>query len=441
LIAACFVAVVLAAGLAIYSWLWTAQPDAASSSVILEPPRIELADADPDMAKVISAAHTAVLQSRRSPAAWGNLGLVLFAHGFNAEAGICFAQAERLDTLQARWPYFQGIILAESDPDASIRKLRRAVDLCNDVPDAPRLRLGEALLGQGRFEEAQEQFQQLLRRDPANARAHLGLGRLGFLRGDLHDAQIHLVRSAADPRTQKGSRLLLAQIRERLGKKLTDREYNSTAAMPDDPEWPDPFVDGAFQLQIGKKALLVRAGLLLDQGRFPAALSVSRQLVRDYPDSDMAWLILSKALLKQNDLRAGQEALQRVLQLSPDSVEAHFDLGYAAYLRKDYRAAATWYRKATELKPDFAHAYHDLGHCLILLGDRAGAIAAFRTALRCQPDLAEVHRALAELLVKEGRHAEALAHARLALQFNPADATAKKLAQRLFMQLAIPTGA
>jgi superkiller protein 3 len=440
LIAACLAGTVLAAGLVIYHWRSKAPPAPPSSNIVLKPPSIDLARADPAVAKVVSAARTAVLESPRSAAAWGKLGMVFYAHSSSPEAGVCFAQAERLDTLQARWPYFQAIILAESDPDTAIRKLQRTVALCGDVPDAPRLRLGEALLGQARLGEAQEEFQQVLQRHPDNARAHLGLARLSFLKGDLQNAHSHLVRSAADRRTQKASRILLAQTRERLGNKLSAQEYRQTAALPDDPEWADPILDEAFQLQTGKKAMIIRAGILYDQRHFPEAIALSRRLVQEYPDSDTGWLILGRALVQQKDLSAAQEALQKVLQLAPDSVEAHFNLGYAAYLRKDYRAAATWYRKATELKPDFTFAYHDLGHCLILLDDRAGAIAAFRAALRCQPDLAGVHEVLGELLMKEGQYAEAVAHAGLALQLNPTDAAAKKLVQRLLIHISIPIG-
>jgi tetratricopeptide (TPR) repeat protein len=441
LVAACLGGAVVLAGLGAYRWWpWTASSDALSSLIVPEPPAIELAGADPAVGQLVSEARTAVCQSPRLAPAWGRLGMVLFVHSFPVEAGVCFAQAERLDKREARWPYFQGLTVAESEPERAIPKFQRAADLCADLPDAPRLRLAELLLGQGCFDQAQDQFQRVLQRDPANARAHLGLGRLAFLKGDLQQSQNHLVRSVADRRTQRASRILMAQIGERLGKTLTAEEYRLTAAMPDDREWPDPFLDEAFKLQTGKKMSLIRANFLLDQGRFLESIALSRQLVKDYHDSDAAWLILGKALVQKRDLPAAQEALQRVLRLAPDSVEAHFQLGFTSYLKKDYRAAAIWYRKATELKPDFTFAYHDLGHCLILLGDKAGAIEAFRAALRCQPDLAEVHRTLGELLFKDGQNAEAFVHARIALQLDPANATAKKLVQGLLRQIANPVG-
>ena len=52
---------------------------------------------------------------------------------------------------------------------------RRAAEVGRDSSGALRLRLGEALLGQDRLEEAEQQFQRVLQSESANARAHLGL--------------------------------------------------------------------------------------------------------------------------------------------------------------------------------------------------------------------------------------------------------------------------
>ena len=86
----------------------------------------------------------------RSAAAWGRLGKILLAHEFSDEARACFAQAEALDPAEPRWPYHQGTILSQGEPDAAIPKLQRAVERCGNDPDAPRLRLAEILLAQGR---------------------------------------------------------------------------------------------------------------------------------------------------------------------------------------------------------------------------------------------------------------------------------------------------
>ena len=321
------------------------------------------------------------------------------------------------------------------------RNCSAQADLCADNPDSPRLQLAELLLAHGQLEKAAEQFELVLQRNHQNAYAHLCLGRIALMRGELPQSRNHLDVSVRDRHTQKAARLLLAQVEERSGNQAgAEQEYRQAASAPDDLAWPNPYFDEASKLQTGLKTFLIRANLLLDQHRLDECIVLCRQLLHDYPDSDTLWLTLGKALVQKKDLAAAQEVLQKVLQLTPDSVQAHFQLGFASYLRKDYPAAVTWYRKATELKPDFTFAYHDLGHCLLLQGNRTAAIEAFRAALRCQPDLTGVHKTLADLLIKDGQYGEALTHARIALQLNPADAAAKKLVQRLLMQVALPTG-
>src|SRR5262245_6998529 len=69
------------------------------------PPEVDLAGAEPAVARAVEAARAEVLRAPRSAAAWGRLGMVLRAHDYGAEANECFAQAERLDAADPHWPY------------------------------------------------------------------------------------------------------------------------------------------------------------------------------------------------------------------------------------------------------------------------------------------------------------------------------------------------
>jgi tetratricopeptide (TPR) repeat protein len=413
----------------------------AEDTPVIEPPVIELAGVDPAVIRAIEVARAAVKQSPRSAQAWGQLGKTLLAHDFHVPAGTCLAQAERLNPAEARWPYLHGIALASADPPdpgAALQDFQRAVDRDGEASRVLRLRLGEALLEQDRLEEAEQQFQRILHLDPANGRAHLGLARLAIRRGDPEKSRSHLERTLADPHAKKASRLLLAEVQQRLGKEVSAEELRQAAQLPEDPAWPDPFWEDVARLTTGLKTHLSRAGMQLRQGRFREAVFLLKQTVRDYPDAYAAWLMLGKALIKEKNLKEAEQALNTALKLGPDSAEVQFHLGVALFRQGKQRAAETLFRSATEAKPNFAMAHYNLGHCLLRRGDRAGAIEAFRVTLRCQPDYAEAHTMLGDLLAKNGQPAEAFAHARLALHYNPADATAKKLVQQLLPRIAIP---
>src|SRR5262245_41977874 len=375
-----------------YLWGWYTAP---------APPAVSFVDADPAVADAIEAARRDVWWKPRSAAAWGRLGQLLRAHGYRPEANLCFAQAERLAPDDPRWPYLQGVGLQSDDPEAALRHLQRAVALCGGVPDAPQLGLAEVCLRQGRLDDAGRHFREVLRRDPDNARAHLGLGRLAYERGELREAVAHLDRSASSRLTRKASGVLLAQVYHDLGDAdAAGRVRAGVLDLPDDPPWPDPFLEEVWSLTVGKQARLSRLQTLHEQGRDAEARALARQLEDDYPD--VYWLVEGRSQMTRGDFAAAERALRKAVELAPESIDAQFDLGTALFEQRNYRAAAECFRKVAELEPSYGRAYQRLGHCLLSQGDRPEALRAFRAAVNTMPQNAEARRELGALLAQEG---------------------------------------
>src|SRR5439155_5405314 len=206
------------------------------------PPAVDLTGADPAIATAIEAARAEVRAKPRSAAAWGRLGQLLRAHDFGDAANVCFSRAEQLDPTEPRWPYLHGATVSMTDRDAAIPLLERAAAL--SALEAPRLRLAEVLLMQGRVEEAERHTRQALRDAPHSARAHLDLARLACRRNALPEAQAHLDRVLAGPSGRKAALLVRAEILQRLGRQdSAQNDLNAAAVMADDPPWPDPFVE------------------------------------------------------------------------------------------------------------------------------------------------------------------------------------------------------
>ncbi len=432
----------LAVALGVILWREVFSPRGTARDVPLaEVPAIDQPDIDPAVLRLISGARSAVVKAPRSAEAWGRLGKVFLAHEFFDEARACFAQAEALDPGEPRWPYHQGTILSQGEPDAAIPKLQRAVKRCGNDPDAPRLRLAEILLVQGHPGDAEDQWQRLLRRDPAHARAHLGLARLAYQSGNLDQCMAHLNFALNGSRTRKAAHFLLAEVYERRGNKGdAEQESRRAAALPEDEGWPDRFDEEVKQLRTGRQVFLARADRLMRAGRVAEAIALLQQTVKDYPDSSGGWLLLGTALLAKQDLGGAEEALRTASRLASDSVEIPFYLGNVRFLRVDHREAAAYFRQAVQLKPDFALAYNNLGQCLMRLGDRDGAIGAFRAAVTCKPDYADAHVNLGDLLVQAGQGAEALAHLRDAAQLEPRDPRSKKLLGQVLRSIPFSVG-
>jgi protein O-GlcNAc transferase len=404
-----------------YAWLWFTAP---------APPEVSLADVDPAVAAAIESARQEARSKPRSVAAWGRLGQLLRAHGYVPESNVCFARAERLAPDDPRWPYLQGIGLRSDDPEAAIGHLERAVGLCGNTPDAPRLELAEVCLQQRRFDEAEQHFRQALDGDAGNARAHLGLGRLSLERGKAGDAVSHLERSAASPLTQKASRVLLAQAHQQLGDTAAaGRERARALELPGDPPWPDPFQEEVQSLKISRQARLAHLQTLQRQGREAEAQALARELKSDYPD--VYWLVEARGQMTRGDFDGAERSLREAVALAPDLVEAHFDLGTVLFVKRNYAAAADSFHKVTDLEPGYGPAYLQLGRCLVNQGDRTGAIRAFESAVRYMPHQAEARRELGAILMQEGRHDEAGVLLKQALQLNPEDTKARGLLDEL----------
>jgi tetratricopeptide (TPR) repeat protein len=360
--------------------------------------------------------------------------MVLLAHDFFCEANQCLSQAERLDSQEPRWPYYQGLTLSLGDPDAAIPKLQRAADLCGDTADAPQLRLAELLLGQGLLAEAASLFNHVLRRDPGNPRAHLGLARLACEGDDLPSSVAHLQQCTDSPFTRKVASALLAEIEHRRGRKLAvAQRLHQVANLPDDVVWPDPFVQEIDQLRAGKQGCIARMESLAAQNRVSEAVQLLRAWVQSNPaDSGWAWLWLGRLLIRQEDFAAAERALHAAARQAPEAAETPFYLGVALYCQGKSDEAAQYFRRATELNPGYALAHYNLGHCLLRSGDRTAALTAFRTAVRRKANFADAHTNLGVLLIENGQYAEGLVHLLHTIELNPEDSRANKLLGKLF---------
>jgi len=390
----------------------------------IDPPTFETADVDRAVVRALEG-RTEVVRRSRTARAWGELGMTFLIHRMPDQAVPCFRQAQRLQPEEPRWPYFQAVAMG---PETGMANLRRAVKLCGNSPDAPRLKLAEWLTRQDQVEEAAEHFAQVLRQDPENSQAHLGLARFAYQRGDLEESLHHLSYAVKDEHTRKAAYQLLAQVhQEGKDSEAADQAARQAQRLPPDLAWPDPFHDEMVSFQTGQRRAIVRANEFLRKGQTDDAVTLLEETVREYPESEQALTILGTAYTRQGDLPAAETVLGKALELSPNSTDALFRLGVVYFQQDRTREAAAKYRRAIELKPDFAGAYYNLGHCLIKDGDHRGAIAAFRSTLQVKPENASAHRLLGMQLAEDGQNAEAIIQFQEALKLDPDDRKARNL--------------
>jgi tetratricopeptide (TPR) repeat protein len=390
------------------------------------PPPIELANVDPMVAKLITTTRDAVAEDPLSSAAWGKLGMVLYAHDFNTEAVACFARAEELDPTEMRWPYYQGVILAAEHTADAVAALQRAAERGRDP--LPRLRLGENLYTLERLDEAEAQYRKANVGRDDEPRRLLGLGQIAWRRGDYKAAVPLLERAAKSPHCARNARANLADAQERLGNTAeAERLQAEIARLPKDTPWPDHLLERVVELQTGTRARLNQVNALLSAGQTSEAVDLCRKVAHDDPNSDVAHLALGRALMQARDFNAAVEVLTEGTRRWPNSLDAHLLLGGALTEIGRFDDAAKSFRRATELNPSFAPAHYHLATCLRRSGDRPGARRALAEAIHCRPELVRAHVELGELLLEDGDAAGALVPLRDALRLDPANERAQKL--------------
>lgn len=363
-----------------------------------QPPEPDLAEVDPDVVEAVTAARNKVRQQPNNGAVWGQLGMVFFVHDFHEEAERSFTQAERLDPADGRWPYLHGLSLILTNPDASILCLQRAVERCGDDPRAPRLRLAETLLNQGRLDEAELHLEQARKAEPDSARVQLGLGRLAVLRGQWRRALEYLESCTNDAHSQRLAHRLRAEAWTRLGEPDKARaEQGQAAEAPKDQSWPDPFVQDVLRLRRGLSIRLQQANQLFAQRHSRQAVELLEETIQRYPHAASARLLLGEVWRHLGRDEQAEWAFAEAVRIDADSPDAWFRLGCVQAARKRMREAADSFRRAILVKPDYADAYVNLGHCLQELGDAAGAADEFRAALRCRPNYERARQALRQM--------------------------------------------
>lgn len=409
------------------------------------PPLVPDNPSEPGIAAIVEKVRGEVLLQPRSARAWGRLGQAFLANDLEQEAQICFAEAERLDPGNPRWPYYQaGYLLNLGERETALPFLQRAVERCAiAAPDnsAPRLTLAETLLALGRLEEAQEQLHPVLKQHPDPARAHYGMALAASARQDWQASRTHLLRCLGNPFAQQKACAKLAFVSQCLGDSTAAEKFREQASrLPADQEWDDPFVTEYLTWAVTKRNRLRLAESLEASGRLREAAAVVRPMLAEYPDDYLPHWFLGKILGQTGESRQAEQHLRAALRLAPEKVQVHYYLGLVLFAqasetersrsRELYREAAQRAREALDIKPDYGLAYMILGLSLKELGKKADALAALRQAVRCNPEHAELHFHLGDLLAEEGRSEEAREQLQQAIDMAPPYAPWKSAAQK-----------
>lgn len=382
-------------------------------------PEVAVGGIEPAVVAAIEQARQALRDNPKSPEAWGQVGLILFANDLYPESLVWLERAERMDPSDVRWPYFLGMALLLERPEEGLSALSRAARLAPRDPFV-QLRWAEALLAADREEEADTAFQTVLRLQPDNARALLGRAQVLLRRGDIAAAIPLLEQASNHPTARKAALARLAEAYQRTSQTdLAERARQQAAETPPDPPWSDPKIVKISGYQVSRRARLQQATALLQSDRIDEGIGALKRLLRDHPDFIEAQLALARAWILVQDFTQAEADLQKVLARDPRHPDACVLAGGLALTRGEIDQAERMYRQTLEVRPTDSVAWYNIADCRLRQNDRPAAIEALSQAVRFRPGFVGAHLRLAELFLDTQQHDRARYHLEAAAKIEP----------------------
>jgi tetratricopeptide (TPR) repeat protein len=409
-IAVVFTALVLAVGVGWWNWPEKTPP------VQLD---VDFSGAVPEVREAIETARDRVRLAPESGEAWGELAMLLRAHGYDRPADESFRRAQRLDANEFRWPYLLGVSLENVDPVEAERCLRRALAVAPDLA-LPRLPLAELLVAAGRSEEAATLFGEANELEPLNTRAMLGLARLESDAGRLAEAE-SLCRQAEEIAPQNRMvQELLARVLFRQGRREeAERLRRRLETMPQVETSDDPFVAEVLILRRDPNWIAVKAQTMLDQGLTQRAVEYLETVIANHPGRIRFPLQLARALGGAGRPAQARKVLERAVTEFPESAELRLVLGLVLGEMEELAEAAESFDAAIQRKPDYAEAWVWRGRTLRDRMKIEEAERCFRQAIRFRPALPDGYAELGALLLAAGRVGEAVDALETAVDLSP----------------------
>ena len=375
-------------------WMWVSAPSI---------PRPNLASADPLVVLAIDDAETRVRMTPRAAAAWGDLGLVLYAQSYSEEGVDCFRRATALDERTWRWPFFAAAARSHLAPADGVTLMEEAVRR-DPLAVWPRLLRAEWLVTLGRGDEARADYEALLAVSPDHARARLGLARLLLASGDADGALAALGTAIDHPSTRRAARQFAAQVAVRQGKNAeADRHLNAAAALPADTPWPeDPLAAELPLRRVGKRSRIKLVSQMEEAGAVAEADALTRRIERENPEIYL--FVEGRLRLEKGDAVAAEKAFRQAVEFDPRAVEIRFQLGRALAFQGRPTEAAEVFQEVLKREPGYGPAWLELGRALVDI-EPSAAVTALESAVAYMPASEEARTTLSRLRASAASHA------------------------------------
>jgi tetratricopeptide (TPR) repeat protein len=266
--------------------------------------------------------------------------------------------------------------------------------------------LGNALLDEGKLEEALTHLKEARRIKPEDAKAAFNFGNALIQNGELTEGIANLSEALQLRPDYVEAHINLGSAFLKIGK------VDEAAG----------HFERALQLEPGQFSAWNDLGYArLQQGSTEKALACFQKAAQLNPTQPVTQDNLANALMQQGKVDEAIGYYQKALQLKPDFAEAEYNLGTALVQKNNLSGAIIHFQKALRLKPDYANAAYNIGIALFHQDKAEEAAAFFQKAIQINPDYAEAHYNLGNALIRQGKVEDGIGQFRKALQIEPGE--------------------
>jgi len=278
------------------------------------------------------------------------------------------------------------------------------------VSSIPNLQVATLLHQQGKLDQAEVIYQQLLEIDAKNANALHFLGVIYYQTGQYQSAVAIIGQAIAINANIESYHsnlgLVLHEMKElnaavasydkaiALNPDFTEAHYNRGNALQELKQFDAAIAsyDKAIDLKSNyAEAHYNRGNALQELKQFDAAVASYEKAIFLKPDYAEVYSNLGAALQELKKFDAAVVSYEKAITLKPDSAEVYSNLGAAHKELKQLDTAVVSCDKAITLKPDFAPAYLNRGTALQELKQLDASIADYDKAIALKPDFTEAH--------------------------------------------------
>ncbi|HKR26254.1 MAG TPA: tetratricopeptide repeat protein [Acidobacteriaceae bacterium] len=360
------------------------------------------------------------------------------ADGLPPLDGVGVADAIRLvQELLKRQPGMTPAYFALGNIYANERRNREAADEYQEVvrrSPADMVALAaevKALIDASAYAEALAPARDYVLRKPKDPAGHVMLGTVYQQLGDYQKAEPELERGVAGAPNDFEARYQLGLVLARMDKpkQALPQLQKAVAIRPGDRAAQYQLVavlrslgetqqttQIVSELQKEQKAEVLnselasegtRANDLLQSGKPAEAAQIYRQMLEEKPDSAWTAYNLALALEAAKDMKGAEDALRNAIRIDPTRAKIQAELGRLYLALGDLDAAQKCLESALHLDPELAEARGNLAMVYAREGDLESAEKLVRQALEDNPNYVEGHLDLALVLVQQNRKADA----------------------------------